>query len=390
MTLILPTILTGTSGADTLIGTSGTDYLYGLAGNDSLQAGAGDDWIASGAGTNKIDAGDGNDTIVIDPLATNTLNGSSFIPANGVDGGTGYDTMAFTGSASNYHIVNVVGGYLQITDLTTGAATYAINVEHLSFADTDIFLTAPPSGMTYGTSASEALSGTSAAEQIFGLQGNDTLSGGGGNDTLDGGTGADHLSGGAGNDRVVQDASDTQLSGGSGNDTLALTAMVAVNLSAADQTLGDAAATSGFENVDASMLIAGVSLTGSSAANQLIGGQGDDVINGGKGADEMAGLGGADRFVFASTTDSTTTASDIITGFASGQDHIDLSAIDAIKGGANDAFSFVGDAAFSAAGQLRYDAGTGVLEGDVTGDGVADFRIILSDHAALSVGDFLL
>lgn len=43
-----------------------------------------------------------------------------------------------------------------------------------------------------------------------------------------------------------------------------------------------------------------------------------------------------------------------------------------------------------AAGQLRYDATTGVLEGDVTGDGVADFRVVLTDHAALTVGDMLL
>ena len=258
MTLILPKILTGTAYADTLIGGSGTDYLYGLGGNDSLQAGAGDDWIASGAGTNRIDAGDGNDMIVIDPLASNTVSGSNFTPANGVDGGTGYDTLSFSGNVSNYHIVNIVGGYLQITDLTTGAQTLAVNVEHLSFADTDVFLTAPPVGMTYGTSAGEALTGTSAAEQIFGLQGNDTLSGGSGNDTLDGGTGADKVLGGAGNDRIVQDAGDTQLAGGSGNDTLALTSGVTVNLGAADQTAGDAAASTGFENVDASMLMTGI------------------------------------------------------------------------------------------------------------------------------------
>ena len=80
-------------------------------------------------------------------------------------------------------------------------------------------------------------------------------------------------------------------------------------------------------------------------------------------------------------------------------DKIDLSRIDAIAGGADDAFSFIGSAAFSgggaSAGQLRYtDAGGGIfiVEGDVNGDGLADFAlsVTMTPAAAPLATDFML
>lgn len=390
MTFQIPNALIGTALNDTLTGTAGTDLLYGLAGNDSLTAGAGDDWIWSGAGTNRIDAGDGNDWMVIDPLASNTQSGSWFQPANGIDGGTGYDTLIFSGNAADYHVVNIVGGTLQITDLTTGAQTQAIHVEHLQFADGDIFLSAPPAGWRFGTAAADVLSGTSAADTLMGQGGDDALSGGGGADSLDGGTGADRIQAGAGDDAVRLGAGDLSAAGGTGNDLLILTQAANVILSAADQTSGDSASVTGFEHVDASALTTGIAMTGSAAANLLIGGQGGDVIQGGKGADTLAGGLGGDTFVFTAQADSPTATPDQIADFTPGQDRIDLSLIDAVKGGGNDAFTFVGSAAFSAAGQLRYDAATGLLQGDVTGDGQADIAVILTGAPALALGDLIL
>jgi hypothetical protein len=79
--------------------------------------------------------------------------------------------------------------------------------------------------------------------------------------------------------------------------------------------------------------------------------------------------------------------------FASG-DIINLGNIDAIAGGGDDAFSFIGGAAFSnVAGQLRStDNGNGTytVEGDVDGDGVADFAILVTSAAPLGAGDFVL
>lgn len=115
-------------------------------------------------------------------------------------------------------------------------------------------------------------------------------------------------------------------------------------------------------------------LTGSALADRLHGGEGRDVLTGGAGDD---------IFNYALTTDSSATlaSADRITDFASG-DRIDLSMIDADTGLADDqAFTSIGGAAFSgAAGELRVDtvAGDTVVSGDVNGDAVADFAIVLT------------
>ena len=69
---------------------------------------------------------------------------------------------------------------------------------------------------------------------------------------------------------------------------------------------------------------------------------------------------------------------DRITDFKRDTDKLDLTPIDAIAGGADNAFSFIGAGAFAGvAGQLRaYSSGGNFfVAGDVNGDGVADFTI---------------
>src|SRR5207244_9507103 len=63
--------------------------------------------------------------------------------------------------------------------------------------------------------------------------------------------------------------------------------LATVDLTNADQTIGDSVNVSGFANVDASALgpAQGVSITGSASANSITGGAGNDVIDGGGGAD---------------------------------------------------------------------------------------------------------
>ena len=55
--------------------------------------------------------------------------------------------------------------------------------------------------------------------------------------------------------------------------------------------------------------------------------------------------------------------------------------------------SFIGMANFSAAGQLHYflsNENTTVIEGDINGDGIADFQIQVNGVTALDVTDFIL
>jgi serralysin len=125
-------------------------------------------------------------------------------------------------------------------------------------------------------------------------------------------------------------------------------------------------------------------LWGNEVANRIEGRGGDDVINGFEGADTLVGGIGNDLFVF-----TTRDIGDHIVDFTRG-DHIDLRGLDANAGRNGDqAFSFIGSNAFTnVAGQLRYDGH--VLSGDIDGNGVADFTIVLDNHAALTTGDLFL
>jgi len=268
-------------------------------------------------------------------------------------------------------------------DVTDGSAVTATQAQ-FTITGTDEFT------LITGTSGKDTLTGTAGDDSMSGLAGVDKLYGMAGADTVDGGAGADSLYGGTGNDRVIYDATDRVVDGGAGSDTLLIATAVSANLAASDQVSGGFSAVTGFENIDASAALAAVVLSGSAGANSLTGGAGADVITGRGGADGLSGNAGADRFVFLSSADSTALAADSITDFVAGADRIDLAAIDAIRGGANNAFTWIADAAFSAAGQLRYDATTGVVQADTNGDLIADLQINLVSTPLLTAADFLL
>ncbi|MFZ4688397.1 MAG: M10 family metallopeptidase C-terminal domain-containing protein [Polymorphobacter sp.] len=127
----------------------------------------------------------------------------------------------------------------------------------------------------------------------------------------------------------------------------------------------------------------------------ITGSRNGDTISGRGGADTLTGGGGNDIFLYTNITDSTAAARDMITDFAAG-DRIDLSRIDAITGGTDDGFTLIGSAGFSnVAGQLRVNSlGGGIfaVEGDINGDGAADFSIWLTntDAHTITAADFVL
>jgi len=142
-------------------------------------------------------------------------------------------------------------------------------------------------------------------------------------------------------------------------------------------------------------------LLGAHGNDKLLGGNGVDTLTGGGGKDQLSGGAGGDLFDFNALTDSSagTSTRDLIRDFLHGTDHIDLSTIDAVTGGSNNAFRFIGKSAFShVAGQLRFtlfnETGTSldhsVIEADVNGDASADFQIDLTGLIALTATDFIL
>jgi Ca2+-binding RTX toxin-like protein len=126
-------------------------------------------------------------------------------------------------------------------------------------------------------------------------------------------------------------------------------------------------------------------LNGGTGNDNMNGGDGNDVLFDDVGADTMTGGAGSDTFRYLAITDSGTTAAtrDTITDFVVGTDTIDVSAIDANTNAAgNNAFTFIGAAAFSARGQARYVGG--ILEFNSTGNNNADMTIALTGSPTIT------
>jgi Ca2+-binding RTX toxin-like protein len=135
---------------------------------------------------------------------------------------------------------------------------------------------------------------------------------------------------------------------------------------------------------------------GNGLDNILVGNGAANTLAGGLGADKVTGGAGPDLFDFNAITESTValTGRDTITDFnEAATDRIDLATIDAnsVLAG-NNAFSFIGTAAFTGLGQIRAFAnGTNtIVDINTTGSTAADMRIVLTGLHTLDVADFVL
>ncbi len=249
---------------------------------------------------------------------------------------------------------------------------------------------------------------------VDGGGGNDELTGGVLADTLLGGAGEDSLVGGAGNDVLAGGAGADTLEGGDGRDLLDYRGSDAVEVSLALGTGsgGDAAGDvfSGFEwlaggdgddaltgDAGDNRIFGGVGLdvlNGAAGTDTLIGGDDDDILLGGAGADVLTGGAGADRFRYGAVADSAGFTRDVVTDFEAG-DRLDLFFVDAIAAGgtANDAFAFVGAAAFTAAGQVRaatIGSNTYVYANTDANLATSELVIVLRGAVTLAASDFVL
>lgn len=234
--------------------------------------------------------------------------------------------------------------------------------------------------------------------------GDDHLIGDAGNDTLRSLSGADILEGGKGDDSywVFADTTDSIVDSG-GIDTIRTTrswdlrnnpTIENVELSA----FGDWSVTG--NELDNKLTGAGGDdvLRGLDGNDRIDGGFGKDVLVGGEGRDILSGGRGDDRFTFGDGDVGVGAARDVILDYGD-YDQISVGLIDAdTTRYSNQAFTFIRDREFTGtAGELRFESQTDgngdvvtLVEGDQTGDGVADFQLELRGQHMLYEGDFIL
>jgi Ca2+-binding RTX toxin-like protein len=352
---LTPTV--ATEDGDYLLGTDGDDTLEGLGGSDDIEGFGGiDTAVYAGASTDFFFSRDGN-----------------FVTVGDCVGQEGFDHL--------------------------------FDFEFIYFAGDDVLVSVEDIP-DVGTEGDDLIVGSGLMEELIGNGGDDTLIGGGGRDYLYGGSGADLMAGGTGDDDYeVDDAGDVVAEDAASGDDW-VTAWIDYALPANVESLvlrGDATrgTGNGLANVIFGNWMLDSDLQGLGGADTLRGWWGDDVLEGGAGADALIGGGGADTFHYGALIDSNPAGFDTIADFLPGTDVIDLGAIDADPATASDdAFAYIGGAAFSAAGaasagELRAFLVSGALwraEGDTDGDGSADFvvEIVIDGAQALTASDFIL
>lgn len=248
-------------------------------------------------------------------------------------GGQGDD--AYYVRSENDHVIELANG---------GIDTIVTSIDLEMPANVEIVRVTSEGLTVAGNSEANKMSGSAGTDTFFGGGGADAIQGLGGDDFLAGDDGNDTINGGDGNDMIYGDTGNDSLLGGAGNDV-------------------------------------------------LFGGAGNDVIEGGAGSDTMTGGAGADEFRFRPGDLSANTVT-VITDFQRSVDKISLALLDAnTTTSANDAFRFLGTDPFRGrAGELHVvKAGNDlIVEGDVNGDGKADFLIKLLGLSTLTASDFYL
>jgi Ca2+-binding RTX toxin-like protein len=273
--------------------------------------------------------------------------------ADTLDGGSGFDYASYGDSAEGVVVSLVTGrGYLGMAEGDT-----LIDVESIAGSDHGDMLTGDGGrNQLDGKGGADILDGGDDVDWLWGRTGNDRLKGGGGADILDGGLDVDTMLGGKGNDiyRVDTSADVVIEAIDDGYDTVRTFATYVLAAGSEVESL----LAQGFADIDLVGNEFNNSIIGNDATNTIVGSPGADG-GGYDGLDTMTGGGGGDVFVWTSTaeTDVAGHEADVVTDFNRAQgDQLAVNPIDAIEGGDDDAFSFIGvfDGAFEAAGQIAY------------------------------------
>ncbi len=284
---------TGDDGDNILIGNSNANMLYGMGGNDTLRGGVGADTLIGGAG---------NDTYEL--FATGGVLDDTITEL----AGEGVDTVVVTGASID---LVTIGSQLENATLASGAGAYAL----------------------YGDASSNVLTGNDGNNVLDGRGGADIMKGGAGSDTyyiddvgdqiIDSGGGTIHASisyalntagtlilegtsaltatGTAQADQLdgSQNTAANQLIGGAGNDSYVVGVgdVVVENPDEGVDMVNSATTLTLAQNLENGRLTgnANVDLIGNAVDNALTGNDGDNLIHGGDGNDTITTTAGNDQ-----------------------------------------------------------------------------------------------
>jgi len=392
------------SGIERLTMTTGSGNDTILAGDqgDYITTGAGDDVIDAGSrqfGTDdRVDGGDGTDTLIVDASGERKAVQLGTL-------GTGVFSFFLRSDSENFYLdahsmerIDFKGGdgndVINI-GLHGGKVQGGRGIDHLI-----IDRSASTSKIEFGLDAEFGTHNIPGLGKVVGIDrltlftgdGNDSVKGddhgddirtGDGNDTIDAGTrstkadtGTDYVGGGDGIDTLIVDATFEGFPvqvffTGSGFDVRSNSNRFFVDADNVERL--------NFEGTNSAK---GDLVFGGGDRDTLDGAGGKDTLNGGGGRDTLRGGEGRDIFDYNASSDSTLRVSDSIVDFGSGFDRFDVRDMGV-------GFTFIGLKAFSGvAGEFRSRAG--FFEGDVDGDGRADFHVDLTNNVVIERGDVLL
>lgn len=364
-----------TAGQNSVVyGTRGNNYVQASWGNEAILTGSGNDVVVSGYGSDEIwvsgmgtkvvyefgEPGDYDAIVLSNVYAMSDLRvtriGNDAYLTRSWDGDPYSDPNAviLTGfylwpSYSFEHVFTANGDQRAIFQFDQSSTIYGDETSIDGTAGDDELIADWRASRISGAAGDDVIHGTTTSDECYGGNDDDTISGAAANDTLNGDAGDDQLSGNDGNDIIR--------GGGSG--------------------------------------IIKDRLYGGEGRDLLDGQSGYDILIGGAGRDTLTGGTGSDRFRFDLVSDSSTGSAnrDSITDFTRGQDRLDFRNLDAVAGGQDNAFVFIGQQAFSGTpGELRYAVvgGAARVYGDTNGDAIADLEIVMTGVSVLSSTDFYL
>ena len=388
---------TGGSGLDTV-----TNF-------ENLIGSAYDDLLSGNAGANVLDGSEGTDTlsyansayaVVVDLTAQRAVSNAV------TDVVRNFENVV--GSAFDDVMTGDLGDNIFVGGAGSDTVSYQNVKEYEGGVVADLSILGAQNTLASGMDTFRALAGQSRSsiENLIGSVNDDSLSGDAYANRLEGSAGQDSLFGGAGDDALVGGLGDDKLYGGAGADTAIFvgTQAATVNLASSQpQNTGSGLdVLSSIENVisgDGADLLRGSSLAnameGGAGNDTIEAGSGDDLLLGDSGSDVLTGGSGADIFVF--NTEAGLSNIDRITDFSVADDTIQLenAIFTGLVAGALSATGFAANASGQAqdsSDRVIYETDSGALFFDADGKGGAAAVQIatLSAGLALTAADFFV